>query len=69
MENVDLQALHDKLDNVLKQLDYLRRHNHALLASEQAWREERAQLIEKNELAKHKVESMIQHLKSLEQDG
>ena len=39
-----------------------------LLANEKAWREERAQLIEKNEMARHKVESMISRLKALEQD-
>ena len=43
--------------------------NRALLASEKAWREERAHLIEKNEMARLKVEAMISRLKALEQDS
>jgi cell division protein ZapB len=34
-----------------------------------SWTTERAKLIEKNELAKSKVEAMISRLKSLEQDS
>ncbi|MCF5413746.1 TIGR02449 family protein, partial [Pseudomonas syringae] len=36
---------------------------------EKTWREERAQLIETNEIARQKVESMISRLKALEQDS
>jgi cell division protein ZapB len=40
-----------------------------LRVSEKAWREERAQLVEKNEMARVKVEAMISRLKALEQDS
>ena len=41
----------------------------ALRAQQQNWTTERAKLIEKNELAKSRVESMIVRLKSLEQES
>jgi len=68
MEDVDLQALAAKLDLLIQRVEQLKAHNRQLLASEKSWREERAQLIEKNEMARHKVESMISRLKALEQD-
>lgn len=69
MEDVDLQALAAKLDLLIQRVEQLKTHNRLLLASEKAWREERSQLIEKNEMARHKVESMISRLKALEQDS
>jgi len=68
MEDVDLQALTTKLDLLIQRVEQLKAQNRQLLASEKAWREERAHLIEKNEMARHKVESMISRLKALEQD-
>jgi cell division protein ZapB len=68
MEDVDLQALATKLDLLIQRVEQLKVQNRHLLASEKAWREERAHLIEKNEMARHKVESMISRLKALEQD-
>ncbi len=46
----------------------LTRENRALRTQQQNWTMERAKLIEKNELTKGRVESMITRLKSLEQD-
>jgi cell division protein ZapB len=37
-----------------------------LKARESAWQQERVRLIEKNELARSRVEAMITHLKSLD---
>ncbi|MBU1285919.1 cell division protein ZapB [Pseudomonas peli] len=68
MEDVDLQALTTKLDLLIQRVEQLKAQNRQLLTSEKAWREERAHLIEKNEMARHKVESMISRLKALEQD-
>jgi cell division protein ZapB len=69
MEDAELQALTLKLGLLIQRVEQLKAQNRALLASEQLWREERAHLIEKNELARHKVESMISRLKALEQDS
>ncbi len=68
MEDFDLQALTTKLDLLIQRVEQLKAQNRQLLTSEKAWREERAHLIEKNEMARHKVESMISRLKALEQD-
>ncbi len=69
MENTELQRLAAKLDELLEHHERLKAQNRLLLANERAWREERAQLIEKNELARQKVEAMISRLKALEQDS
>ena len=69
MEDAELQALTRKLDLLIQRVEQLKTQNRALLASEKAWREERAHLIEKNEMARHKVEAMILRLKSLEQES
>ena len=69
MEDADLRALTAKLELLIQRVDHLKAQNRQLLASEKAWREERAHLIEKNEMARHKVESMISRLRALEQDS
>lgn len=67
-DDADLQLLTARLEVLLHHYEQLKVQNRLLLHSEQAWREERAQLIEKNEMARVKVESMISRLKALEQD-
>ncbi|MBO3277853.1 hypothetical protein D9M71_129870 [compost metagenome] len=69
MEDADLHALIAKFDLLLQRLEQLKAENRLLRSHERAWREERAHLIEKNELARHKVEAMILRLKALEQDS
>jgi len=69
MSEVDLKALEAKIDALIQLCDRLAKENQALLAQHDDWATERAQLIEKNELAKSKVEAMIGRLKALEQDG
>lgn len=69
MEDADLKALTAKLEQLIQRIEQLKAQNHLLLANERAWREERAHLIEKNEMARLKVESMISRLKALEQDS
>lgn len=69
MEDADLHALIAKFDLLLQRLEQLKAENRMLRANEKSWREERAHLIEKNEMARHKVEAMILRLKALEQDS
>ncbi|MGH8433380.1 MAG: TIGR02449 family protein [Pseudomonas sp.] len=68
MEDADLHALTTKLELLIQRVEQLKADNRVLRAHEKAWREERAHLIEKNEMARHKVESMISRLRALEQD-
>lgn len=65
----DLEVLEVRLDELVERCDVLARENHALRQQQNSWTTERAKLIEKNELAKSKVEAMISRLKSLEQDS
>ncbi len=69
MDNPELQALAARLEQLIQRVRTLEADNRALRASERSWREERAGLIEKNEMARSKVEAMISRLKALEQDS
>ncbi|QBF24215.1 TIGR02449 family protein [Pseudomonas tructae] len=69
MQENDLQALMGRFELLIERVEQLKRQNTLLLAQEKSWREERAHLIEKNEIARRKVESMILRLKALEQDS
>ena len=66
MEDTDLQALMARLELLIDRVEQLKSQNGLLLAQEKTWREERAHLIEKNEIARRKVESMISRLKALD---
>ncbi|MNE33133.1 TIGR02449 family protein [Pseudomonas alkylphenolica] len=69
MQENDLQALMGRFELLIERVEQLKRQNALLIAQEKSWREERAHLIEKNEIARRKVESMILRLKALEQDS
>jgi len=68
MAGDDWKTLENKIDELVELCNVLSRENRALRAQQQNWTTERAKLIEKNELAKSRVESMITRLKALEQD-
>lgn len=67
MEQSELQALADKLDRLIERCGKLERDNAMLRELQDDWNRERAQLIQKNDLAKHKIEAMIGRLRALEQ--
>ena len=69
MEDTDLHALMARLELLISRVEQLNRQNALLTAQEKTWREDRAHLIEKNEIARNKVEAMISRLKALEQDS
>lgn len=61
-----LLSLETKLDRLILLTNRLQQENTELKARESAWLQERVRLIEKNELARSRVEAMITHLKSLD---
>lgn len=69
MDEPDINTLTEKIDQLIEICDRLHNQNQQLLTQERSWREERLQLIEKNELARQKVEAMILRLKSLEHES
>lgn len=68
MSDDEWTALEEKVEELIDLCTVLGRDNRALRTQQQNWTTERAKLIEKNELAKSRVESMITRLKTLEQD-
>jgi cell division protein ZapB len=63
---LDINALELRLDDLIKNCDELREENHALKNQQDNLIAERASLIEKSELARSRVESMIARLKAME---
>ena len=66
MEIKDLEA---KIDELIQLLGEVEQKQAAMMADRSSWQLERARLLEKNELAKHKVEAMILRLKGLDQNS
>jgi cell division protein ZapB len=69
MNRIDFRELEARVDELIKLCDQLGKENDALQSDTGDWTSERARLVEKNELAKSKIEAMIGRLKALEQDG
>jgi len=66
MDEQGYQQLEQKIDELIKQCDRLHNENISLKHHASNWSVERAKLVEKNELARAKIEAMISRLKSLE---
>jgi len=64
--NDQLDQLQQRLQELISLCTRLRIENKSLLDQQNTLVEERARLIEKNEMARSKVESMITRLKSME---
>lgn len=69
MSQADLQKLEVQLDQLLSQFQRLKGENAQLRAKAAELAAERSRLLEKNELAAHKVEAMLIRLRGLEQRG
>lgn len=69
MDKQQITALEHKLDELIRLCEVLNNENHVLKSRESNWAMERARLVEKNEMARVKIEAMIARLKSLEQSS
>ena len=67
MEASQLKLFSDKVEKLLEYCQKLESDNLALKTQQDEWNGERIKLMQKNDLAKNKIESMISRLKSLEQ--
>jgi cell division protein ZapB len=65
---LEIKDLEAKIDELIQLCDELEQKNTMAAADREALLKERTRLLEKNELAKNKVEAMIMRLKALEQD-
>lgn len=68
MEASQLKVFSDKVEQLLAYCQKLESDNSTLKAQQDEWSGERIKLMQKNDLAKNKIESMIGRLKSLEQN-
>ncbi|MFC4260619.1 TIGR02449 family protein [Marinobacter lacisalsi] len=66
MEQSELQAMADKLDRLIERCRKLEQDNAAMRELQDEWNRERAQLIQRNDLAKNRIEAMIGRLRALE---
>jgi len=67
MADFDLDTLERQVDELIRTCDRLRDENASLRAAQEHLVSERADLIEKTELARSKVEAMVARLKSMEE--
>ncbi len=65
---MDINTLEKRIDELITLCDELESNHRAIEADREKWTQERTSLLEKNEMAKAKIEAMIMRLKSLEQD-
>ncbi|GGY73786.1 TIGR02449 family protein [Marinobacter zhanjiangensis] len=66
MEQSELQAMADKLDRLIERCRKLEQDNAAMRELQDEWNRERAQLIQRNDQAKNRIEAMIGRLRALE---
>jgi len=66
MADSPLQALEGKIDELISLCAELNRENQQLKAENAGWQQEKQDLIDKNDLARSKVEAMIDRLRSME---
>jgi cell division protein ZapB len=66
MADNSLKDLEHKIDELVALCKELNRENRALKADNAGWRDERRDLLDKNELARSKVEAMIDRLRTME---
>ena len=67
MDDADLNALIEKVEKLITRCEQLQSENAALRAQQEDWQHERQQLMQKNDIARSKIEAMIGRLKALEQ--
>ena len=69
MDERQLQLVERKVDELVQLCEQLDKENRVLKADARHWRTEREQLIEKTDIARAKIESMIQRLRALEKES
>ena len=67
MEETDIATLEARIDELITLSRTLTQENNALRQEQTDWRAERAKLVERNELAKNKIDAMIGRLRTLDE--
>jgi cell division protein ZapB len=66
MADNPLKALESKIDQLIARCAELQSENQALKAAASRWELERQELMDKNEMARDKVEGVLDRLRSME---
>jgi cell division protein ZapB len=66
MADNPLKELENKIEELISLCKELNQENRALKEEVASWRDERRDLMDKNELARSKVEAMIDRLRTME---
>ncbi|MBB3048395.1 cell division protein ZapB [Litorivivens lipolytica] len=69
MPDLSIKSVERKIDELIQLCEQLNRENQMLKTNTEAWQRERETLLEKTNIARNKVESMIQRLRALEQES
>ena len=62
----NFDSLNMKVDDLIELFSEMKRENQALKANERNWQSERKQLLERNQEAKSKLESILVRLKAMD---
>ena len=65
--DLELKKLEARIDELIRVCERLGEENRALRTSQRGLQMERANLLEKNDRARNRVEAMIMHLSSMDQ--
>ncbi len=68
MPESQFKALEQKIDDLISLCAELNQENVSLKTDKETWRSEREVLVSRNELARHKVETILNRLRTLEQN-
>ncbi len=68
MENDAIQQLEQQVDELLRASRRIREENMLLKSQQTAWLTERTQLVEKTEMARSRIETMVGRLKELDDE-
>lgn len=66
MEQSELEALASRIDQLIERNRQLAAENTRLRQAQEDWQQERVQLMQKNDMARNRIEAMISRLRSLE---
>lgn len=68
MDKNAIQQLEQQVDDLLRTSRRLREENMLLRSQQAAWLSERAQLVEKTDIARSRIEKMVSRLKELDSE-
>ncbi len=68
MDKNAIQQLEQQVDELLRTSRRLREENMLLRSQQAAWLTERAQLLEKTDVARNRIEKMVSRLKELDNE-